>query len=314
MSQTERIKFIDDVINERGIVSVNEVLFKFEVSCKTVKRDVEYLKQRLSAPIIYDKGKRGYIYTGEFSLFKFYDEKALLFSSFLKKIIECNEFIPVISDKLLKDLRKIQSKTYKNLSDSIVYDLPTHQFPDVGKFKIFMESIMYKRQCLIKYTNLENAVNERFIEPLKIINYSGQWYILSYCHVKKGLRTFSLSRVDEVFVTDKKFSYKSDLSKIEEHIGSSFGIMKSQLGNENIRFVTIRFYNRAILIVKNQVFHPQQKVVEMGNYMDFSFPVADYREILGRVLQYGPDAEVVAPDDFRELWRETIREMYHKFV
>lgn len=318
MSQSERLKYIDDEINIKGLMDIKKVSSEFEVSEKTVKRDVEYLRDRFLAPIQYSKEKKGYIYTDNFTLFKFYDEKNLLFSSFLRKIIENNELIPIVSDKLLKELGKFQSKTYKNLSENILYDLPTHQFPDINVFKIFLESIINRKQCFIKYVNLENQINERYIEPVRIINYSAQWYLLSFCHVKKELRTFSLSRVEKIEITDKKFEYKQDSKRINEYIKNSFGIIKGQPDKENIKNVTIRFYDKAYLILKNQIFHPEQKVksgeLSGVKYADFSFPVSDYREILTKVLQFGENAEVLEPLEFRELWIETIKKMYEKIA
>ena len=65
MSQTERILFIDRRIRLAGKTTINETADKFEVSVRQVKRDIEYLRDRLQAPIIYDRKLKGYIYICE---------------------------------------------------------------------------------------------------------------------------------------------------------------------------------------------------------------------------------------------------------
>ncbi len=50
-----------------------------------------------------------------------------------------------------------------------------------------------------------------------------------------------------------------------------------------------------------------------GEYIQFVIPVKHYDEILGKVLQFGPDGEVISPADFRDMWISKIKMMYQEF-
>ncbi|MCX7026707.1 MAG: WYL domain-containing protein, partial [Spirochaetes bacterium] len=63
MSQTERIFHIDREIREKGGASVVEVATRFEVCERQVKRDIEYMRDRLDAPIFWSAARRRYEYS-----------------------------------------------------------------------------------------------------------------------------------------------------------------------------------------------------------------------------------------------------------
>ena len=62
MDRTERFYRIDQLLNERGVVSRDAFLDELEVSHATFKRDIEYMRDRLNAPVIYDPDAGGYRY------------------------------------------------------------------------------------------------------------------------------------------------------------------------------------------------------------------------------------------------------------
>jgi len=63
MDTTERYYKIDQTLRNRGVVSARDFLAVLEVSPATFKRDLQYLRDRLYAPIIWDQEKRGYRFT-----------------------------------------------------------------------------------------------------------------------------------------------------------------------------------------------------------------------------------------------------------
>ena len=59
MNQTERFYKIDQMLNDRKVVSFQTMMDELEVSRATLKRDLAYLRDRLNAPIIYDRDVGG---------------------------------------------------------------------------------------------------------------------------------------------------------------------------------------------------------------------------------------------------------------
>lgn len=62
MDRTERFYLIDKLLNERGVVAISTMLDELEISLATFKRDLTYMKDRLHAPIIWDRDAGGYPY------------------------------------------------------------------------------------------------------------------------------------------------------------------------------------------------------------------------------------------------------------
>ena len=63
MDRTERFHLIDQMLSNRRVVTRAQFLEALEVSPATFKRDLEYLRDRLMAPIVWDREQRGYNYT-----------------------------------------------------------------------------------------------------------------------------------------------------------------------------------------------------------------------------------------------------------
>lgn len=78
MSQFERIAALDRALRERGSVTAAEIARRFEVDARTVRRDIEYMRDRLSAPIVWDKSAAAYRYDAPFDSLRFADERALI--------------------------------------------------------------------------------------------------------------------------------------------------------------------------------------------------------------------------------------------
>lgn len=80
MDRTERFYKIDQIINERKLVPFKDLQDELEVSRATLKRDLEYMRNRLNAPIIWDRDAGGYgIFTGhdvQYAKLKFTPERA----------------------------------------------------------------------------------------------------------------------------------------------------------------------------------------------------------------------------------------------
>ena len=60
MDRTERLYRIDRLLNDRKVVPIGEFLDELEVSLATFKRDLEYLRDRFNAPVVWDRDAGGY--------------------------------------------------------------------------------------------------------------------------------------------------------------------------------------------------------------------------------------------------------------
>ena len=156
MSQTERILFIDRQIRLAGKVTIQETADKFEVSIRQVKRDIEYLRERILAPIIYDRKIKGYIYEKEYNSLAFADQSLILFYVMIKSLTESNHYIPIYSDDILKQLVGSIPEEYRSVCERVSYQFPKAGVMKPEFFAVICEALKNKTCVEIKYCNVRN--------------------------------------------------------------------------------------------------------------------------------------------------------------
>ena len=310
MSQLERIAFIDSRILEGSGITVAEVAKRFEVSERQVGRDIEYLRDRLGAPIIWNRAKRRYEYSSPWKGLEFTNEKALLFYIFARAAAGTIAYVPLAESEALDRLLDLVPRGLRAAERSIRYELPAFESADVERLGLIVRAIAEGRCLDALYGDAEGRETERRIEALRLVNYEGAWYCVAYDHSRSDLRTFRLSRFEGLYISHDKTGEHIDEAEVDRFLESSYGMFKG-FGDKQ---AVIRFYSRAIPIVKDELWHAAQQRAEgndprRGPYVELSLPVSRWEEILGRVLRFGADAEAVGPQEFRRLWVEEIRRM-----
>jgi predicted DNA-binding transcriptional regulator YafY len=310
MGNLERIVYLDERIREKGCATSREVAQRFEVSDRQVKRDIEYLRDRLGAPIVWDRASRSYRYETAWQELAFADEKSLLFYVFARAAAGTIAYVPLAEENALEGLLKLVPLGLRGAESAIRYELPGYEPADIEKLGLLVRALSESRCLDIAYCDAEGRTSERRIAALRLVNYAGSWYCVAFDHSRTELRTFRLSRVAKVSLTKIKAQALIDPIEVERFLASSFGMFKGS-GDKT---ATIRFYGRAVAIVRGEIWHPRQTRSEgsdprRGDYLDISIPVSLWEEILGRVLRFGADAEAFSPPEFRELWKAEIRRM-----
>jgi predicted DNA-binding transcriptional regulator YafY len=310
VSQIERIVYLDRRLREARKVTVNEAAERFEASPRQIKRDIEYLKDRLGAPIVYDRSKRHYVYEKTFTDLEFADERILLYYVLLTSLSSNESYFPVVTRKILDDLRGHLSRDYLPISERISYQLSLIDTIDMEHLALITEAMLDGRRLDMRYTNAKGERSERTIDPERLVNYSGRWYLIAWDTDKSAFRTFHLSRIDSLKMSREKSRADLDQAVIQRYLESGFGIY---LG-ESTSPATVRIKGNAAILVARQTWHKDQTSsrgsLEDGTpFTDITVPVSNPTELLGRILSYGSFAEPIAPESLRQMWREEIGRM-----
>lgn len=316
MSQTERIFHIDRSIRERGGVTVAEIAKKFEVCERQAKRDIEYMRDRLGAPIVWAAHCHCYEYSASWDGLRFADEKSFLAFAFLKAILSEYHYVPIVSNDILALLKEKIAGRYATIAEKVRYELPDMESIDGDIAYALCQALLKSCELKITYTDSKAIESSRAIVPLRLVNYSGKWYCVALDSKSGEMRTFAISRIRDAKTAQPcgKSILPSD-NEIERFLSSSYGIFKG----EPIGHATLRFYGGAARSVREQVWHKDQTITPIqGSHVgaistqeaiDLTLPVHDWTELLGRALRCGSSCEVVAPEAFRAQWKEEIGRM-----
>ncbi|HXK50349.1 MAG TPA: WYL domain-containing protein [Clostridiales bacterium] len=316
MSQFHRLIYIDRMIHEFGVVTKKQVADEFQVTIWTVKGDFRYMKYEVDAPIAYSRQKKGYYYTSpDFNLFNFGHEKMFLFFVLLKQLASNRNFMPFDTSKFIEAIKNDVDPEYLKLSDRVSFELSEFEYPDMAVFETVIKAMQQRNVLKLDYIDAKGKVSKRSVEPLHIFNYQGKWTLLAHCRLREAMRMFNLSRMKSVVSdTSRKFDRnRHSKTEIGNFLSESFGIAR---GKEKETAV-IRFYEPTTHHILDQKWHPEQKtdfITEKGNnIVQFTLPVAKYEELVGRVLRFSPDAEIISPPAMRQMWLDKLKAARKKY-
>jgi predicted DNA-binding transcriptional regulator YafY len=305
MSLLERIYFFHEKLQDRRYPNASTLADQFEVSLATARRDISYLRDRLLAPLAFDQQKNGFYYDQEgFALPFERSPKIIFLLGMLNKMAEEAGLGQLPEVKTLEEkLSSFVFPEYGRLVDNIHCEWVEVETLQPLIFETIIEAIVTRHVVTIVYNTTSGEGTERALEPQRLINYQGRWYLLAFCRLRKAERIFHLARMSTAELD--KDTFETSNKDHETLLRQSFGIFKGK----TIFQAEILFTSTAAELVRHQHWHSQQTIEETGDGVILRLPVSDTREILMKVLQYGSMAQVIGPPTLKKQVQEEIQKM-----
>lgn len=290
---------------------------EFEVSRATAVRDIEYLRDRYGVPILWDRVTRGYKLelrqNGQGTI----EVPGLWFNaSEVHAILMMDQLLRNVEPGILRPhIEPLRSKLEEILGDAdhslVEIEKRVRVLPMTARsvhpkyFAIVVTALLSRQQLHITYLSRGTGEkSERDVSPQRLVHYRDNWYLDGWCHVKRGLRIFSVDTIQTAKLLDKKARdvAEKDLSAILE---SGYGIFSGR----RTKTARLRFTPDRSRWIANESWHPKQKSWQdkAGNYF-LEFPYSDHRELLMDILRHIPEVEVIAPRSLRNLLMQRIKE------
>lgn len=287
----------------------------FEISQKQAQRDIEFMRDRLHAPLVYQAASGGYAYEEpgyDLPPVWLQEEELLALSLALR-------LSAAIPDRKLKDaLHQILQKflTFrsvdftaglKDIREKISVKNTQYYRVDENLFHRVMGALFKDQSVKITYyTPHKMETTERVILPLHLLCYMGSWHLIAFCTLRGALRDFALSRIRTISDAPEKIAMPELHQSIRDYIRRHFGLIA---GKDSIE-VCLRFTPEVSGWVSEQIWHATQEVSpNTDGSLHLRFPVSDFQEVRREILRYGAGVEVIAPETLREEIREEIRRM-----
>jgi len=196
-----------------------------------------------------------------------------------------------VVDSALARLRKLIT----SLPDNEKYDGLQHAELSSGGATRHLTTIRKALQAR-KVVNMcyasasSDGAQERRVRPYGLVYSSGQWYLAAHCEMNDDVRHFRLDRVEGVEATDDVYrvpkSFDMEKSMNEHGVFSANGapVMKVRYSSRIARWIAER----------------EKCELDADGSLTLEHPVADEQWAVRHVLQYGPDAEVLEPEELRK--------------
>ena len=194
-------------LQSRPIVKASEMAERFEVSLRTIYRDMRTLSEA-GVPICGNSGV-GYSLVEGYRLpsLMFTKEEAMAFLT-AEKIIEKltdtqnSNYFRQGMDKIRAALRTADKKYLHDMDDTIA----VHRSRNAGESlpnltQIILSSINDKLIIEIDYTNAGESKSKRALEAVGISYSHPRWYLAAWCHLRQEYRMFRLDRIEDIKIT-----------------------------------------------------------------------------------------------------------------
>jgi len=307
VDRTERFYRIDRLLQGGASVSFARLMEALGVSRAQLKRDLAYLRDRLNAPIEYDRATNGYRFAAagpgpRYELpglwFSAAEIHALLTMQHLLENLQPGLLAPHVKPLLSRFAAILGSADHApgEVAKRVrVLHQAARRLKEAHFATVAQATLARKRLRITHYNRAEDRETARTVSPQRLVHYRDNWYLDAWCHLRDDLRSFA---VDAIRAAEPLEERAKDVprAELDEYVTRGYGIF----AGKKVRWATVRFTPAAARWVAAQEWHPEQKAKfgPDGAYV-LSVPYADDRELVMDILKHGPEAEVLAPAALR---------------
>lgn len=299
MQVNNRLFEIVYILIQKKKVTAKELANKFEVSTRTIYRDIETLS-RANIPIYATKGKEG----GIEILDDYVLNKMLLTEEEQNQILFALQGIKKVAGQDEKDILEKLSRLFnKKVDDWIRID-----FSNWGKdnekekrFNKIKAAILNKNRIKFEYYNTNGEKSERIVEPLQIWFKDKSWYLIAFCKLKQDYRIFKIARIKEIEILEEHF--ERDLQQ------------ESKKEKCNFKTITLK-----LEISKKMAYrvYDEFEDSEINKKDDGSFIInVEYPEnewVYGYILSFGEYLKVLSPERVKRTIKDKIEKILKNYL
>ncbi|MBC7861619.1 MAG: WYL domain-containing protein [Bacteroidia bacterium] len=250
----------------------------FEISSRTLQRDIEQIRNEFSVEVLYDSVRKGYFIKSE---------EGTDIEGFLQ-LLAINDTNVVLMDSVKEGnslMKFVQFDKVKNFSGTV-------------HFKPLLEAAQKFKKIKITHKGFgADTEKEYLVEPYILKEYDGRWYVWGKIDAKKGpaeetFRTFGLDRILKTEITGKKFERDKKIDP-EEIFAYNLGVIYAAGDPKEI---TLSFSPMMGKYIKALPIHTSQKIItDDSKEFTIQLFLRINHELKKVILSYGPDVKVLGP-------------------
>lgn len=306
-SQFARLMELDRQI--RGGKHPNCLTFAadWEVTQKTVQRDIDYLRDQCGAPVVYHRTHKGFRYENPTWMLPavMLSEGELLAVLLGARVLDQYQGTPVarqltgIYSKLAALLPGRVSVAPEFLYSRFSVTSPPARAVRPEIWSTMIRGLLDERQVIIRYARFDQRSRPdktSTICPYHIASLQGEWYVFGVHAGHSDVRQFSMARIEAAKVTHERFSVPIDFDP-KSLLASAFG---RYAAGDHAHTVRLLFSREVADWITERQWHPQQSLKRRRNgYIELAFPAKGLFEVQRWVLSWGHHVKVLAPVELR---------------
>ena len=299
-----RIMQIHQLLQLKEYPNCQALSHEFEVSYKTVQRDIDFMRDQLRLPIDYDTTRHGFHYTREVKNLPSLSLQegevvALLVAQKAAEQYRGTPFeksLKTAFTKLVEGLPSRANISLQDLSQALSFRPSGPPADDLHSFQTLSSALLASQEVSFLYRKPgDGERNGRRIQPYHLGCIAGQWYLIGLDLARRAVRTFALARISKPKNLKRRFERPKDFS-LDTLLGESFSVFESK----NTQKVRILLEPIAAALAAERRWHPSQKITpRKDGSAELTLNVGLAPDLESWILSWGPSAEVLAPPALR---------------
>jgi predicted DNA-binding transcriptional regulator YafY len=311
MNRIDRLTAILIQLQTKRVVKAEEIAERFEISLRTVYRDVRALMEG-GVPIGSEAGKGYFIVDG------YHLPPVMLSQEEASAMLTAGKLVEKMTDPSIRKayesaLLKIRSVLndsekdhLQNLESSIqVFRLPEQnaEFPNEFMAEI-TKAVSHKCVLSLEYASAKTQEEtKRDVEPIGIVHYTGRWHLIAWCRLRNGYRDFRMDMIKSLKNTGERFDARN-LFTLEEYFKS---LMQT---HQEMEKVTVSFDRSVSRYLRNsRYYYGFVSEEELDDKVRMTFLVGNFKSFCRWLLMYGTAVELESPDKLRETMDAVLDEL-----
>jgi proteasome accessory factor B len=309
-------KIVAIVQNEKKITA-RKLAEHFEVSVRTIRRDLDFLRDQMGIEINWDADEHTYLLDPDFTHIPPLElgEDDFLLLSYLQQCISQHSDTD-IGRMMNASFKKIfglltGTKRWAEFAQHIHFRfdecLSASSRREDKIFRILYRAIRDRKVVSFDYKPMRQPTKSYTVEPSLVLMHKGRWYCYGRVAGRKHIHLFAFARIENLKASTLSYLYNDDEHDPRRLLRHSFGVAISSDPVEN---VVLEFDPKVAQRVKENHWHPDQELADLPNGgLRLTLPLNTTLEISPWILTWGPYAKVVSPPELAAKIADTLKRM-----
>jgi len=286
------------LLMEKGNISAPKLAEQFEVSVRTIYRDIDALSAA-GVPVYVTTGRNG----GVQLMDNFVLDKSVLTEDEKRELslgLQALLTVPFLSDGMA--LRKL----------AVLFDQRTNWIDvdfsrwgnvnreDAKKFEAIKEAIFNEKGVHFEYVDARGTISVRKADPLKLVYKHRDWYLYGYCHIRKDFRMFKVTRMNDLHILTQSYLQEYSASQRSGHLNEEW----MQTGIEVQLWFSRLHAHRVYDVFEFSCIEN----MEDGIYV--TAPIPEDEWLYSYLLSFGADARVIKPEHIKKELKNRQKQAY----
>lgn len=313
MNRIDRLHAILTHLQSKKRVTAQEIADRFNISLRTVYRDVKALEES-GVPVIGEAGS-GYSVMEGYRLppvmFTQEEASALLLGAKLAEhqtdASVKKHFLAALY-KIKAVLRTSDKEHMDTLDDQIVVYSRMPADTSSGRYLVDLQKALGDKKVIdIRYQSNEEEVTQRHVEPIGLCHYGQAWHLIAWCRLRNNYRDFRVTRIQYLNLLEETFELDSHPS-LQEY-------MQTMTSQNELQHVVVRFIKSTVRYLGNQKYYYGYVREEAdGDFVRIHFVTSHLDDLARWLLMFTNHVTIESPEALVNLMKDFIEEIRNHYL